>query len=352
MTSLFSKKLGGGDTPFFSIILPTYNRKYCIKRMIDSVLRQNFQNFELIIVDDGSTDGTFEMLEESYQDKRIKLVRKENGGVSSARNLGISLARGEYITFVDSDDYLLDGFFEDAYHTIQQSQLQKSDLLAYPNIVSVSGLEKINTDFFMTNFSPQYRFTSFYKQKEFLIKFCLMFGNPQACSKFFRRKIIDHFDEYISFGEDLAFVIKFLLKSSYIQIKQKGYYIYNIQNRGLSRGELTLNKKIDGLILGFLSLKSNSLKQKSFIAYNYVKHLRFYIPEMDHESFKKYASTIKIICKLARDVAPSKTDWLEIFLIEKSLQYTIVKHLLIYIYKKYPETSKFQSYLRRIRKFL
>ena len=59
------------NSPFLSVILPTYNRKYCISRMIDSVLMQSFSDFELIIIDDGSTDGTFEMLEEKYQDRQL-----------------------------------------------------------------------------------------------------------------------------------------------------------------------------------------------------------------------------------------------------------------------------------------
>ncbi|RKY26862.1 MAG: glycosyltransferase family 2 protein [Candidatus Omnitrophota bacterium] len=88
---------------FFSIIIPSYNRKYLLKIAIESVLEQTFKDFELIIVDDGSTDKTKELVE-TYKDKRIKYFYQENKGPASARNLGIKNSSGEYICFLDSDD--------------------------------------------------------------------------------------------------------------------------------------------------------------------------------------------------------------------------------------------------------
>jgi len=89
--------------PVFTVIVPTYNRKLLLKRAIDSILRQTFKNFELIIIDDGSTDGTGEFVK-TYDDGRIIYIYKENGGLNSARSKGIGIARGEYIAFCDSDD--------------------------------------------------------------------------------------------------------------------------------------------------------------------------------------------------------------------------------------------------------
>lgn len=86
-----------------SIILPTYNRKHCIKRAIDSVLNQTYKDFELIIVDDGSTDGTEEYIA-SMQELKIRYIyNTKNVGTSEARNIGIRAANGEYIAFQDSD---------------------------------------------------------------------------------------------------------------------------------------------------------------------------------------------------------------------------------------------------------
>ncbi len=92
------------DNPLISVILPTYNRGYIVERAIKSVLNQTYKNLELIIVDDGSTDNTEEIVK-SIEDKRIIFLKhKKNKGASSARNTGIKNSKGEYISFIDSDD--------------------------------------------------------------------------------------------------------------------------------------------------------------------------------------------------------------------------------------------------------
>jgi glycosyltransferase involved in cell wall biosynthesis len=88
--------------PLVSVIIPTYNRGHCLARAIDSVLAQSFSGYELIVVDDGSTDDTAELLQ-SFGD-RLRSIHQENRGVSAARNTGIRFARGEFIALLDSDD--------------------------------------------------------------------------------------------------------------------------------------------------------------------------------------------------------------------------------------------------------
>ena len=87
-----------------SVIIPTYNRKKYIKRAIDSVIHQSYKPFEIIVIDDGSTDGTYELIKQSYSSSQISLKKQKNNGVSSARNKGIKLANGDWIAFLDSDD--------------------------------------------------------------------------------------------------------------------------------------------------------------------------------------------------------------------------------------------------------
>ena len=90
--------------PFFSIIMATYNRGYCISRAIDSVLAQSFKEWELIIVDDGSSDNTEEIVKK-YNDKRIKYIKlSKNSGVNVARNRGYKEAKGEWCFILDSDN--------------------------------------------------------------------------------------------------------------------------------------------------------------------------------------------------------------------------------------------------------
>lgn len=94
-----------GSTPAVSVIIPTYNRAWCLREAVDSVQGQEFRGFELIVVDDGSTDETPRLLQECGGS--IRVLRQMNRGVSAARNAGVAAARGEWIAFLDSDDIWL-----------------------------------------------------------------------------------------------------------------------------------------------------------------------------------------------------------------------------------------------------
>ena len=101
------------NKPFFSIILATYNRAYCIENAINSVINQSFNNWELIIVDDGSTDNTEKVVKKYLKDKRIKYIKLErNSGVNIARNSAIKESKGEYIVILDSDNEFKENILE------------------------------------------------------------------------------------------------------------------------------------------------------------------------------------------------------------------------------------------------
>lgn len=106
-------------TPFFSVIIPTYNRSAFIDRCIQSVLNQTFKSFELIIVDDGSTDNTRSLLEKYSLDSRVRVLSQKNTGVSSARNNGVEIANANWITFLDSDDVWMEHKLQTQYNYIQ-----------------------------------------------------------------------------------------------------------------------------------------------------------------------------------------------------------------------------------------
>ncbi|HZF73410.1 MAG TPA: glycosyltransferase family A protein, partial [Gemmatimonadaceae bacterium] len=92
-----------GVPGLISIVIPCYNRAHIVRETIDSVLAQTYRNFEVILIDDGSTDNTREVVS-SYDDRRIRYFYKANGGLSAARNSGLDSARGEFVAFLDSDD--------------------------------------------------------------------------------------------------------------------------------------------------------------------------------------------------------------------------------------------------------
>ena len=107
--------------PLVSIIVPVYNVENYLKECIDSILMQTYKNIEVILINDGSSDSSGKLCDE-YKEKdiRIKVVHKTNGGLSDARNLGLDICKGEYISFVDSDDYVSPIFVEIYMQAMQE----------------------------------------------------------------------------------------------------------------------------------------------------------------------------------------------------------------------------------------
>ena len=109
------------ELPLISIIVPVYNAEKYIKRCIESILNQTYSNIELILINDGSEDGSLEIINDYERtDQRIIVVNQENSGVSEARNAGINMSRGEFIGFVDADDYIEPDMYERLYNTISE----------------------------------------------------------------------------------------------------------------------------------------------------------------------------------------------------------------------------------------
>ncbi len=110
-----------------SVILPIYNVSQYLKRCVDSVMTQTYKNIEIILVDDGSTDDSGIICDEYAKvDSRIKVIHKQNGGLSSARNAGIDEAKGEYLTFIDSDDYVDEDYVEFLYTLVCEYNVKMS----------------------------------------------------------------------------------------------------------------------------------------------------------------------------------------------------------------------------------
>lgn len=102
-----------------SIVIPVYNLQNYLEECIQSLINQSWKDIEILLIDDGSTDNSSVLCDDlAKKDKRIRVLHKKNGGVSSARNAGISMAKGEYITFIDGDDWVSEKYIETLYHLI------------------------------------------------------------------------------------------------------------------------------------------------------------------------------------------------------------------------------------------
>lgn len=109
--------------PTISVIVPVYKVEPYIRKCVDSILGQTFSDIQVILVDDGSPDQCGKICDEyAKQDNRVEVIHKENGGLSDARNAGIPYAKGEYIIFLDSDDYIENDMFEYMYTRIKDSE--------------------------------------------------------------------------------------------------------------------------------------------------------------------------------------------------------------------------------------
>lgn len=186
--------------PAVSIIMPVYNKEKYLTRTIQSILNQTFKDFELIIIDDGSIDSSLSICELFSEDKRIKIIKVENGGVSRARNIGLDNASGEYILFIDADDYIDVSFIQNLYNIRGQ--------FVVGGITRVSK-DKKTIDIILPKHNGNYSFKeilpTFYKEQ-------LESGiYGFVASKLILKNIIDkyniRFNEKISLAEDYEFFL-------------------------------------------------------------------------------------------------------------------------------------------------
>lgn len=179
----------------FSIIIPTYNRAAFLSPAIDSVLAQTYPNWELLIVDDGSTDNTKDVVL-SYSDKRTIYLYQQNCERSAARNNGIAHAKGDFICFMDSDEYLDKTHLEILYNNIEKNNLK---VAAYYTDIK---FEFSNTKF---NYVRKGKVFSFPVNKDELIK--MIIGTPQLCCS---HEILKkhQFNPALSIGEDMELLFR------------------------------------------------------------------------------------------------------------------------------------------------
>ena len=184
--------------PLLSIIIPTYNCAPYLNECLDSVLDQLPEDYELVVVDDGSTDATTDLLA-SYEaaSGNVNVLYNEHKGASGARNTGLDVATGAYVAFVDCDDTLKQGFLAESRHLLEQD----IDLCIF-------GIERVHIDGnneFWTVADANYPSASVFADEYILNRHLLLYS---GCNKFYRKAIIDElglrFDETTDFGEDLS----------------------------------------------------------------------------------------------------------------------------------------------------
>lgn len=243
-------------TPKISVIVPVYNVEKYLPRCIDSILSQTFTEFELLLIDDGSPDNCGKICDEYVaKDSRVRVFHKPNGGVSSARNLGLDKAQGGWITFIDSDDYVGKEYLAEFVNIVTKCDAEFVVINNYGNILEGNTEKILMRDDYDILFS-----------EDCFHRVCAPWG------KLFNLDIIRtlnlRFNQELSLGEDVIFVLSYLLGiSKLVQIKSCSY-CYELRDGSLTKKEnsyeyesttsekfsLLVNPIIDTLNLGARSV--------------------------------------------------------------------------------------------------
>lgn len=228
-------------TPALSIIVPVYNVEQYLPRCIDSILAQTFQNFELILVDDGSKDKSGEICDEyTKKDNRIIVIHQENKGVNTARNAGLDIATGSYITFVDSDDWIQPDSYCKSIELMENNQ--EIDLLQYPEIHIKNGSET-----WWPGYPQEHIILTDTRN---MIK-ALIGSSPiipgGLCGKIYRKQLWKNLrlHENMSFCEDMITMPKLITRCRTIIVSHKGGYYYVSREGSATHSSFTPKKCLD-----------------------------------------------------------------------------------------------------------
>lgn len=256
-----------------SVIVPVYNGEKYLKRCMESILEQTFTDFEVLLIDDGSTDSS-RLIGKHYQNKdfRVRFFSKKNGGVSSARNLGLEMAKGKFFTFVDADDYIGNRYLE----ILLNAMLEKNVDLVISNANDVK--------------ENQVRLPERKKEGE------KIFSKKEALVELFNSSLFSHvcwgnlykrsiackcrFDESLRVAEDGKFLCDYLCRSERVSvIEEQQYYYYYHSNSTVNSG--FSDKFFDELAMYFEAYRKFEYEKeiREAIAekiFRYIKHLMNY----------------------------------------------------------------------------
>ncbi len=219
--------------PEISVIVPVYNVEKYLRPCIDSILAQTFTDFELILVDDGSPDRCGEICDEYEQiDKRIRVIHQENGGLSAARNAGLDVMSGEYVTFIDSDDLVDKRFLEELYDNLQKDEAQISlcQLQEFENISEIKNL-----------YGSQFKSNVISGQQAALAVYRFASGVVvTACGKLYQKGLFSNIRFPVGkIHEDQAIIPIVLFNAEVVSVSYEKLYFYrkaenSIMNRDFS----------------------------------------------------------------------------------------------------------------------
>ena len=267
------------NNPAISIIIPVYNAENYLRRCIDSVLSQSFTDFELILVDDGSKDKSPQICDEyASQDTRVRVIHKANGGVSAARNDGLDIAKGEYVTFIDSDDWVEREYLETL------SNYRDYDIVFFSHRM-----------IYEDGYTSKYKFEAKEGDKQNIWEIVASLRKNAAglnfygytWNKMFCRDIIEkykiRFTEGLRISEDEVYTLDYCTHAKSIKVLPLCLYNYRILGTGLTATKNSADeyKKLADSYLSILYRENNNCIDKVYIP---VIAETIYTAAMNHDS--------------------------------------------------------------------
>lgn len=294
-----SMEISDGE-PLISIIVPVYNVEQYIGRCLRSLIKQSYENIEIILIDDGSEDGSADICEAyARAESRIRVIRQVHKGVSAARNAGLSAANGSYIIFVDSDDWVLQHYVETLYRLMVIHKAQLAMVGKYCKRGPTTNNVFINSPKLYTKtMTAEQTLDNILDEKMYL---------GYVWNKMFHKAIIDdnnlRFSEEISIWEDLLFCCQYILKISKAVYSNDKLYVYNIRHNSSSNSceykALITKLAAAETMLGLCRGKSHSFELRLKVLYaSTATHIIF------AGLFSKGIYDSKVIRKMLHKIGP------------------------------------------------
>lgn len=278
-----------------SVIVPVYNVEELLPKCLDSLVNQTFDDYEVIVVNDGSPDNSQKIIDDYYKKypNIIKPLKKENGGLSSARNYGLKYANGEYILYVDSDDWISKDMLKIMYKTALK---EGSDIVICKMLNVIAGRNvKINNGIFDVDVFKRY-----------------ILNNPSACCKFIKKDILLHPELAFLEGhhyEDIAEVPAFCLYAKNISFIDDYLYYYLVREGSIMH-QKTYTDKLNDIFDSLNNLTNIFIKKNAFdkykdeIEYLYIEHL-LHAASLRFLPYEEGLPSINIVCEIMKEKFPN-----------------------------------------------
>lgn len=261
----------------FSIIVPVYNTERYLKQCVESILAQEYKNFELILIDDGSIDNSAVMCDEyAKSNENVIVIHKENGGAADARNIGLLRSSGNYVLFVDSDDFIEKGSLESIAKFVYGRKLDIVFLKGY-KYFDENNIQELDENIDVSTINDKFQL------QEYISKLKKLPGS--ACTKLVSREFALKNDLFFvkgMYAEDIEWFIKMIKKVESFDALNTSYYYYRQNRNGSVTNKVTakhINSMID-ILETYAAKNIDNIEDKyinNYLAYEYIIALALYM---------------------------------------------------------------------------